>query len=632
MKNENNEQKYLTLLEEIINQDNDIRNIIRFLEEAYVEDKEWVQNKVEYIYTNGNVDDFIKNIRNDIVNDFINNDLNVIDNLYTSVLKKIQSNIEKKNIENLIKKEIKDITNGDSQIIDDEVKQLVDIEKAIKMDDFYVDFYSKLKYKYFNYNLLIENWNIEKDKIIHEQQQINEILINIEENKEIIQIRNQIKLIDEEIRKTEIQLEKLKITNGPLVSQIRYTRSKNEINSEKIIKEFSLLEENSFNIEIEKITGLYNYLDNNYKNTTVYIWTELNYFTNDQQINMFKDIIIKTELSNIFKNYLIEKHKMLNEELNNECSNQLGIFTDVKEKYFNDESDSYYKIFKELEFSKNVDLVKADENINRLSNEYKNFQSIHIDVALEKVIDNITINSNCDESEFHNEANIIIKNIEIENFNKILTYNIISIKENNNNKLENLHQLYINLYEKIKQENRLRNIEQNNNHEKIYRIENGFFNWVLNDINRRYKYDEMYYEIQKMFEREFGNGFGYQQYTERELRIKLDKTRDKIVMRFSDKIGDRDEIDRIIKLIYQRMLSNSVNSIISNEKEDYLELKKDIIIEKLKLILNIYIYIKLREYLLNRDNEKIIELARKLKKEEYGWKEYGLSAYLNSRK
>jgi len=634
MKSENNEQKYLTLLEEIINQDNDSEDIIKFLEEAYVEDKEWVQNKVEYIYTNGNVDDFLKNIKNDILNDFKNSNFSNIDYLYANILKKIQSNIDKRNIEYLIEKEIKNIIDDKSVIIDYEVEQLVDIEKSIKKDDFYTTFYKKLKYKYFNYNSLVEKWNKEKDEIIEELEKINLIFKNIEQSQEIMKIQSQIKLIQEQIKKNEIELEKFKVFYNSSISRIKYARNKNEINSEKIIREISLLEKISFNAEVEKISELKNYFETNYKNVILYVWTELNYQVNDEQLNIFEEITIKTELNNIFNSYLKEKYKNLDEERNNECLNELDIFQNIKQKYLNDASDSYYKTIENLKVIKKIDLVKIQENINRLSNEYEDIKDSEIEASLEKIIEHIHINAdaNSDELEFDKEANKIVENVEIENFKKILSYNIISINENNTSKLENIYQLYLNLYEKIKQENRIRNIEEDNNHERLYRIDNGFFSWIINRSDKPYRNEEMYYEIQREFEREFETGFEHEQYTERQFRMKINRARDRIIMRSNEKYANRDEIDRIIKSIYQRILSNPITNVISHKKEDYLELKKDIIIEKLKLILDVYIYIKLREYLLNRDNEKIIELAKKLKKEEYGWKEYGLSAYLSSRK
>lgn len=277
--------------------------------------------------------------------------------------------------------------------------------------------------------------------------------------------------------------------------------------------------------------------------------------------------------------------------------------------------------------------LKIQDNINRLNKEYNDINDIEIKDSFQKIMENININDSIkiDELEFEKEIDILVKNIEIENFKNILVDNIRNIQKNSSNELENTYELYLNFYDKIKQEDKSRAVMARNNEKQLYRVEKNNFRWILNEKNKVFSNQKIYHEIQVEFEKEFVGEFGYEDYSEKELTQRFNSVRRRIISN-NENLNYRDEIEEILRRVYKEIKSNPILEILSKERGKYIRLKEDIIIEKLNLILEIYVYIKLREYLLNEDNEKIIKLSKDLKDKEQELREYGLSAYLKARK
>lgn len=331
MKNENNEQRYFNILEDIISEQDKSSSIIKFLEKAYVEDKNWVENKVKYIYTNGNVDEAIKKIRNVILSDFNYYDSNRIDNLYKNSLEKVQSKTDRQHIENLIQEKINSIKQEDNSIIDYKIEQLVDIERMIKEANFYGNFYKIIKYKYFDYKSIIEKQEQEKSELIKQIEQIRKIKEDVEKKPEIIKMQSEIKLVNEQVKKNNDYLGRMEIYFQLLDSNIHYTKDVSEVNEKNIIKHIHLTKAHILN---EEIGILKSYIEKNYIETNIYIYSESHNDIQDDQLKTFEKMIISIELRDIFNEYLKETNNKLHEKIEDRCLEEIQNCEEVKKNLY----------------------------------------------------------------------------------------------------------------------------------------------------------------------------------------------------------------------------------------------------------------------------------------------------------
>ncbi|MCR3761298.1 hypothetical protein KYB31_20180 [Clostridium felsineum] len=611
------------------NNENIFDRLVGFFDEIYFQDEKWVKNKVDYVYSSG-VDSLNDKIYKEIEKDFVS-DIEEFQKI-ASIIEENKPENDNLNIGIKVEKFIKRIKDELNNItffnnIDINLEQLVNekldrmIKKIIEEKQFYQEFYEYLKSKYLNYKYFNEVGRQEKSRIEDELEIMNEIKDKIQTQKEVSYLIK---------RRNELHNQRLKLAK--FLQNINKEQGKvdNEFH-EYLNNEFNNVDKyiDGYQLEINKL--------NNFDELMRFlarILNETEISLADEENRIYKSL--RDGKSEIYEGLSLKKIKIIKKYIEDKSIDSVEDFVKYIEKNKECLEDLNIRIEKLKNDSKRE--IEENDEYEYLLNYFKlkdiQYNNNLFDFHKEIIEDNdgyVNLNLNLDllEKNFEGYFEGFIKFIELIDFSNSVIFNLNSIS-NKEEKEKSIYDLYKNIYANIKNEyDKVINLKRKVN-TKEYKVYLEDLEWDLRrrlDENKFNISQRVINNVQRAFRMEFSN---YEIYNQLQIRNRFRRVRDKIRHNVITSDFDRDIFYMLDELMAE-ILRNPLPKNISKKEIRFFNLKKRIIIYKLELIIKDYINVRIKEYSLN-NNSKISKLLKGLENIKEAPEEYGLSAYLKSRK